>query len=128
MDKRVLAAGPPKWLGLRGFERCPAADVAPPDVTPADLAPQGFGLYSRFCRGLSVVPLGENVDHDGDTVEDRQGGSAAMYFVVVVRVPEPEAVQEVDVGPVVMHRSVSKVVSNLRQNITYLGCGFCGRV
>lgn len=115
MDKRVIAAGAPKWLALRGFERCPTADVAPNDVTPADLAPQGFGLYSRFCRGLSIVPLGKNVDHDGDSVEEKHGGgSAAMYFVVVVRVPEAEAVTEVDIGPVAMHRSVGKIVSEAK--------------
>lgn len=115
LDKRVIAAGAPKWLALRGFERCPAADVGPSDVTPADLAPQGFGLYSRFCRGLSIVPLGKNVDSDGDSVEGKHGGgAAAMYFVVVVRVPEAEAVAEVDIGPVAMHRSVGKIVSETK--------------
>lgn len=119
LDQRVIAAGPPKWLALRGFERCPTADVGVNDVTPADLAPHGFGLYSRFCRGLSIVPLGKNVDHDGDAVEEKHGGSATMYFVVVVRVPEAEAVTEVDIGPVAMHRSVGKIVSEAR------GGGLC---
>lgn len=119
VDKRVVDAGAPKWLSLRGFERYPIADVAAADVAPADLAPQGFGLYSRFCRGLSIVPLGENVDRGGDTVKQRHSGSAAMYFVVVVSVPESEAVAEVDVGPVVMHRSVAKLVS-LRQKSLYI--------
>ncbi|CAN0288267.1 unnamed protein product [Ectocarpus sp. 12 AP-2014] len=111
VDKRLLAAdpGPPKWLALQGFERREGLDVSVTDVHPADLAPQGFGLYSRFCRGLSVVPLGQNLDHDGDGVSEKRGGPAAMYFVVVVRVPESEAVEEVDIGPVAMHRSVAKI-------------------
>lgn len=123
MDKRLLAAdpGPPKWLALQGFERREGLDVSVTDVQPADLAPQGFGLYSRFCRGLSVVPLGQNLDHDGDGVSEKRGGPAAMYFVVVVRVPESEAVGEVDIGPVAMHRSVGKIVSSEASVREFLG-------
>lgn len=111
MDNRLLGPkpGPPKWLGLQGFERC-KHDGAPLDAhaTPGCLAPNNFALYSRFCRGLSVVSLGLNVGKDGDTVEGKDGSAAAMYFVFVVRVSEEEAVEEVDVGPVVMHRTVRK--------------------
>lgn len=109
IDNRLLTPkpGPPKWLGLQGFERCQHGGVAlDAHATPANLAPNNFALYSRFCRGLSVVSLGLNVDKDGDTVEGKDGRAAAMYFVFVVRVPEEEAVLEVDVGPVVMHRNV----------------------
>lgn len=127
LDNRVIAAGAPKWLALRGFERCPTADIRPEHVAPADLAPQGFALYSRFCRGLSIVPLGKNVDHDGDAVEEKHGGSAAMYFVVVVRVPEAEAGAEVDIGPVAMHRSVGKIVSEgAGRGGGHRGRGCCG--
>lgn len=105
--------GPPKWLGLEGFARCTEGGAAE-DVkaSPQDLAPEGFVLFSRFCRGLSVVPLGLNVDADGDTSEGKDGKNAAMYFVIAVRVPEEEAAKEVDVGRVAMHRSMGKFVRN----------------
>ena len=116
MDNLLLAPkpGPPKWLGLQGFERCKHDGVAlDAHATPAGLAPNNFALYSRFCRGLSVVSLGLNVGKDGDTVEGKDGKAAAMYFVFVVRVPEEEAVTEVDVGPVVMHRTVRNLVGRM---------------
>lgn len=58
-----------------------------------------------------MVLLGRNVGHDGDLVEGVGGEVAAMYFVVVVSVSEEEAKQEVDVGPVIMHRKLAKLVS-----------------
>lgn len=114
LDKRLLAPdpGPPKWLGLQGFARCTNGGLAEDvQTSPAGLTPEGFALFSRFCRGLTVVPLGLNVDHDGDAAEPKKGQAAAMYFIVVVEVGEEEAAREVDIGPISMHRSVGKIVS-----------------
>lgn len=58
-----------------------------------------------------MVLLGRNVGRDGDLAEGVGGEVAAMYFVVVVSVSEEVAQREVDVGPVVMHRKLSKLVS-----------------
>ena len=118
LDKRLLKSdpGPPKWLALQGFEECSRGNAAGTvNAYPSSVAPRGFALFSRFCRGLSVVLLGRNVDHNGDVVEGRKGEAAAMYFVVVVRVSEKEAVKEVDVGPVAMHRKLVKAVSDERK-------------
>lgn len=114
VDNRLLEPnpGPPKWLALQGFKRCTEGDAAKDvNISIRDLAPQGFGLYSRFYRGLSTVLLGFNVDADGHAEEGKNGKTGAMYFVVVVRVPEEEAVKEVDVGPIVMHRDIARIVS-----------------
>lgn len=58
-----------------------------------------------------MVLLGRNVGRDGDVAAGVGGEVAAMYFVVVVSVSEEVAQQEVDVGPVVMHRKLAKLVS-----------------
>lgn len=59
-----------------------------------------------------MVPLGLNVDHDGDTAEGSRGKKwcAAMYFVMVVEASSEESEREVDVGAVTMRRSVGSVV------------------
>lgn len=129
VDKRLLKPhpGPPKWLALQGFElsvgsngSCGGSVIA----FPPNLAPEGFALFSRFYRGQSTVPLGLNVNHDGDALEARGSHScAAMYFVVVVEVGQEEAAREVDVGPVVMHRGVSRVVSTRGLRVTSIGEG-----
>lgn len=112
VDKRLLRPepGPPKWLGLQGFSLFDGGRTV--SATPGDLAPEGFAVFSRFCRRQSVVPLGYNVDHDGEAL-DGKDGAAAMYFVVAVEATREESEREVDVGPVVNHRRVTRVVSRL---------------
>lgn len=68
-------------------------------------------MYSRFCRARYIVPLGLNVDHEGDALEAKGSKPcAAMYFVIAVEASREESVREVDVGAVAMHRRVTRVV------------------
>lgn len=116
IDGRLLqtSKGPPKWLALEGYGRCTGGGLGEiVHSSPRTLAPSGFTLFSRFCRGLSVVSMGLNVDHDGDVAESKHGTAAAMYFVVAVEASEEEMQSGVEMTAVSMHRSVGSVVSML---------------